>query len=275
MPIPVYVSTGTFITRKNGRNFRLVESVGPMLHADGFEFLMFDSWNDRIREIRSFLKQSGASFPVMHPDKAIGDALSVHGAAGEEEAVRILSRDLETALAIGAKKMVLHLWNGPEADKRFDEILPAARRLFELSQSAGVELTVENVISAECLALQRLKALSEFDSRFTFTYDTKMAHLKNENALLEKDEWKFLFSENKVTHLHVNDSSVSRHSGGRLTVLHMGEGDVDFISFFRHLKNMRYNGTATVESTSVNDDGTCDTEKLNRTLDRVREGLNP
>ena len=135
-------------------------------------------------------------------------------------------------------------------------------------------MTIENVISAEHLALERLRSLALYDSRLTFTYDTKMAHLKSENALLSKDEWQFLFKDRKISHLHINDSSVSRHSGGRLTVLHMGEGDVDFESFFRLVRQSSFAGTATVESTSVRDDGSIDAEKLNRTLTRVREMLN-
>jgi len=274
MNIPVYASTGAFITRKNGRNIRLVETVAPLIAADGFEFLMFDSWNDQIGEIRSVLKNAPVSFPVIHTDKSIGDALSEKGRDGEDDAVRILSRDIETALFIGAKKLVVHLWNGPSADRRFDEFLPAASRLFSLAESAGLEMTIENVISSEHLALERLRSLALYDSRLTFTYDTKMAHLKNENALLSENEWQFLFKDQKITHLHVNASSVSRHSGGRLTVLHMGEGDVDFESFFRLVRQSSFAGTATVESTSVRDDGSIDAEKLNRTLTRVREMLN-
>ena len=274
MNIPVYASTGAFITRKNGRNFRLVETVAPKICADGFEFLMFESWNDIIGEVRSVLKNAPVSFPVVHLDKSIGDALSEKGAGGEDDAVRILSRDIETALIIGAKKLVLHLWNGPFADRKFDEILPIASRLYDLAESAKIEMTVENVISAEFLALERLKALSDADSRLTFTYDTKMAHLKNENALLDDDKWRFLFEDQKISHLHVNDSSVSRHSGGRLTVMHMGEGEVNFESFFGVVKKYAFSGTATVESTSVRDDGSVEIEKLNQTLIKAKAGLN-
>ena len=271
--LPVYASTGAFITRKNGRNIRLVETVAPEIHADGFEFLMFDSWNDNIGEIRKILKNAPVRFPVMHLDKAIGDALSERGADGEDDAMRFLSRDIETALAIGAKKLVLHLWNGPSADDRFDAMLPAASRFFDLAKSAQLELTIENVISRSFTSLERLRTLSEYDSRLVFTYDTKMAHLKNENALLKDDEWRFLFSDHKISHLHVNDSSVLRHNGARLAVLHMGEGDVDFESFFGIVKETGFSGTLTVESTSVREDGTVEVEKLNNTLSKVRAFL--
>ena len=74
--IPVYASTGAFVTRKNNRNYRLIGPVGEQMHADGIEFLMFDSWNDEIREIRSYLKSTGHAFPVLHMDKSIGEILS-------------------------------------------------------------------------------------------------------------------------------------------------------------------------------------------------------
>ena len=76
MPVPVYASTGAFVTRKNNRNYRLIGPVGEKMHADGFEFLMFDSWNDEIRDIRKYLKSTSLSFPVLHMDKSIGEILS-------------------------------------------------------------------------------------------------------------------------------------------------------------------------------------------------------
>lgn len=272
--IPVYASTGSFVTRKNNRNYRLIGPVGDQMQIDGFEFLMFDSWNDEIREIRSYLNSTGHSFPVLHMDKSIGEILSEKGKGGFEEALRLFERDLETAVAIGSKTLVLHLWNGRHSDAHFEESLPIASKFASLSESASVALAIENVIPRTELSVDRLIAMSEYDDRLRFTYDTKMAHLKNENPLLEKDPYRRLLTDKKIIHFHMNDSNPDLFYDGRLQVLHMGEGTVDFDSIFSLLKKTDFSGTITVESTSVERDGTPQTQKMKGTVVAVRNAVN-
>lgn len=272
--IPVYASTGAFVTRKNNRNYRLIGPVGEKMLIDGFEFLMFDSWNDEIRDIRNYLNSTGHRFPVVHMDKSIGEILSEEGKNGFEKALRLYERDVETAAFIGADKLVLHLWNGRHSDAHFDESLPIAARFSEIARSASIELTIENVIPKTELSVDRLIAMSEFDPSLTFTYDTKMAHLKKENPLLEKPPYRALLTDKKITHFHMNDSDPDLFYDGRLQVLHIGEGTVDFASTFRLLHETGYSGTVTVESTSVERDGTPQIEKMNKSLIAIRKAVN-
>ena len=72
----------------------------------------------------------------------------------------------------------------------------------------------------------------------------------------------------------MNDSNPSLYYDGRLQVLHIGEGTVDFNSVFALLKKTAYSGTVTVESTSVERDGTPQIEKMNKSLLTIREALN-
>ena len=274
MPIPVYASTGAFVTRKNNRNYRLIGPVGEKMCADGFEFLMFDSWNDEIKEIRSYLKSTGHVFPVLHMDKEIGEILSEKGESGLSQSMRLFERDLETAVAISAKKLVLHLWNGKYSDAHFDESLPIASEFCALATSAGVTLSIENVIPKTEKSIDRLLDMTAFDDRLLFTYDTKMAHLKNENPLLASEKYRPLLTDKKIVHFHMNDSDPNVYSGGRLQVLHIGEGTVDFKAVFALLKETGYDGTVTVESTSVDPDGTPQTEKMNRSILAIRNALN-
>lgn len=274
MKIPVYASTGAFVTRKNNRNYRLIGPVGEKMLADGFEFLMFDSWNDEIGEIRKYLKSTGHRFPVLHMDKSIGEILSEKGREGETESTRLFMRDLETALAIGAETMVLHLWNGRHSDAHFEDSLPIAQKFNELSKSAGLTLAIENVIPKTELSVDRLLAMSEFDDTLHFTYDTKMAHLKNENPLLKTEKYLPLLTNRKIVHFHMNDSDPNLFYDGRLQVLHMGEGTVDFEDIFALFKKTAFSGTVTVESTSVERDGTPQTEKMNKTLVAIRQAVN-
>ena len=271
--VPVYVSNGAFITRYNGRDYHLLDTIGSRLEADGIEFLMYESWNDDIKNIRRFAKGLSVAFPTLHIDKDFGESLSEGGLEARDRALSILRRDAETALEIGSKKLIAHLWNGPCSDSRFDEVRGVAADAMEYCGKLGLEFTVENVACRRNLALTHLEELSRSCPGITFTYDTKMAFLHGENELLGSDRWSWLLSEGHITHLHVNDSRM-QDMGGRLPILHMGEGDVDFAAFFALLKKHGYSGTATVESTTVNQDGFVDIDKLNRTLAAVRRGLN-
>ncbi|MBQ3078925.1 MAG: sugar phosphate isomerase/epimerase [Clostridia bacterium] len=272
--IPVYASTGAFITRKNNRDYHLIAKTAPRLHADGVEFMMYESWDGMEGEIARELKENRVSVPVMHMDKTIGDVLSEGGGGAVREAVRRAERDIKTAAFLGAEKLVLHLWNGPLSDGRFDLCLSALPNLYEISKREGILLTVENVICKSGPALLRLLEIKNAFEDACFTYDTKMAHLRGENEMLGTNEFSHILSSGAIRHLHVNDSSLSQHALGRLMVLHPGEGDVDFKAFFSLVKEAGFTGSATVESTSVNEDGSVQIDKLNKSLAFARLGLN-
>ncbi len=271
--IPVYVSNGAFITRYNGRDFHHIEKYAPLLECDGIEFLMYCVWNEEVRSLRRFLRNSGLFFPVMHLDKEIGETLSRDGLDGKEEALRIFERDLETAEEIGSRKLVLHLWNGPFSDTHYDEILSLYADMHDMAARRGLLLTTENVTCIRNVCLDHLKRMHALFPFARFTYDTKMAELHGENELLAEDEYVDLLASGAISHLHLNDTLPSA-AKDRLPIMHIGDGCVQFDSFFTLLKKYRYSGTATVESTSVYEDGQVDIDKLNRSLRTVRERLN-
>lgn len=274
MAIPVYASTGAFVTRANGRNFHLIPQIAPLLDCDGLEFMMYESWAGQEKEIAAELRDSGVRFPSMHLDKRIGEALSTEGMAARDEALSIMKRDLKTASTIGARLLVLHFWGGPPADERFDETKALYPVLDEMARDAGMTLAVENVARSNVPALVRLRALRELCPGLSVTYDTKMAQLKGENERLRERENRWLFGDGHVKHLHVNDTDMEHISGGRMPVLHIGDGCVCFDEFFQYVRENAFCGTAVVESTSTRPDGSVDTEKMNQSLRRVREALN-
>lgn len=271
--IPVYVSNGAFITRNNGRDYRLIGKYPALLDADGVEFLMYFVWQDAVEELRRFLKSTQFYFPVTHMDKQIGETLSERGLEGKADALKLFERDLVTACEIGSQKLVLHLWNGPCSDSRFDETLGVCEDMLNMAQKRGTELTVENVTCKQNLSLDHLAKLKALFPAMRFTYDTKMAHLHGENALLGSEKYVSLLKDKAISHLHVNDTLVDC-SQPRLPIMHIGDGQVDFGAFFSLIRACGYSGSATVESTSVNSDGSVNVEKLNRSLARVRRELN-
>lgn len=271
--IPVYVSNGALITRYNGRDYHLLPGLVRQLDADGVEFLMYESWADQVSDIRRFLCAEKLDFPVVHADKKIGDLLSEFGAEAAGEAKALLERDACTADALGAKKLVVHLWNGPFSDSRFSDALPVIDGFLQIASRRGLLLTIENVTCRENRSLDHLCEMAARYPALRFTYDTKMAVLHGENLLLEKEPYRFLMQQGLISHLHLNDSRID--GGTRLPILHIGQGIVDFERFFRFAADCGFSGTATVESTSVNTDGTVNLDRLNESLRRIRAGLNP
>ena len=270
--IPVYVSNGAFITRYNGRDYHLTARYAPELHADGLEFLMYQVWDSETDALRRFLKGTSLSFPVMHVDKHIGEILAQDGCNGREEAFRLFTRDIITANEIGARKLVMHLWSGPYSDAQFAYSMTLLPEMYEICEKHGLLLTVENVTCKENICLDHLAEIANAYPFARFTYDTKMAYLHGENSLLEDKKYRWLLKN--TAHLHINDSASGDIGGGRSPILHIGDGEIDFDAFFGLLRCESYNGTATVESTSVLEDGSVNIEKLNRSLDRVRRELN-
>lgn len=69
----ILCSTGALIGRPNGRDFYLLKDLAIQLACDGFEFMMYSSWYEKIHEIIDFFNMSGFCIPVMHCDKHIGE----------------------------------------------------------------------------------------------------------------------------------------------------------------------------------------------------------
>lgn len=271
--IPVYASNGAFITRHNGRDYRLIAKYAPMIECDGFEFLMYFVWQDEVREVRRFLKNTRFSYPVTHMDKQIGETLSEYGLEARDTALRIFRRDLDTAEEIGSQKLVLHLWNGPYSDANFEGSAKLLPEMYDLAERRGMTLTVENVTCIRNVCLDHLNAMRALYPFARFTYDTKMAQLHGENELLAQDNYIELLKSGAISHLHVNDTSPTPEMD-RLPIMHIGDGIVKFDAFFALLKQAGYSGTATVESTSVHTDGSVDIGKLNRSIKTIKENLN-
>lgn len=269
----VLCSTGALITRFNGRDPRLLAGFAPYIGCDGFELMLYPSWNEggKLERYIDFLRGSGLKFPVLHADKQIGELLSMGGEDNVREADRRFEANCRAAAAVGSGLMVLHLWGGPASDKHIENNIAALGGYMALANELGITLTVENVICSMRSPLANMRSVLENYPEALFTFDTKMAEFHRElNASLE---WEPLFYGGRAAHLHVNDYGGGYMDFNDLRVLHVGDGHADFVPFFDKVRAVGYSGWATVEATSVRRDGSIDFEKLNRTLRRVKKEL--
>jgi len=264
--IKILCSTGCLCTMRNGRDHTLIGKTAPFLHADGFEFMIYGSWYDSWQKIRDDILEMNVNIPVVHVEKRIGERITL----GEiDEARRCFDINVQMAAALGAKKLVMHLWDGRPSDSNIGVNYAEYAVLRDMAAEKGILLTVENVVCINSTPLDHLAQLNEMYPDISFTYDFKMAQFHGQVEKTFSDEYAWLWN-GPVKHVHFSDFGGDVMEWSALRSLHPGEGRIDFAYICENLKRVGYDGYITIESTSVNEDGTIQIEKLNRSIDLIR-----
>lgn len=286
----ILCSTGALLGKGNNRDYRLLEKLAGQLQCDGYEFMMYSSWYEEWEALAGYLADLGLHMPVLHADKRIGETISQDGAddmQSEENGTEVHSEAYNTALEkfrincelarrIGSGSLVLHLWGGMASDQHFEHNLKAYSELRDIADGYGLELLVENVVCNRENPLKHLCQLAEEYSEIGFVWDTKMAAFHQEETLLYRQEYAWLWQQGHIRHYHVNDYGGGYMDWGSTigrAVLPMGAGHIDFDAFFRHIRHTGYDGSFTVEATAFSEDGFVDVEMLNQCFKRIRQGL--
>lgn len=264
----VLCSTGAIITRKNQRNYHLLNTIVPQTHCDALEFMMYQSWHEESSALMNAL--SGYSVPVFHMTKQIGEWVSEGKLA---DALALFRADCALAAAMGAGMLVLHLWSGRASDQHFERNLAAYPVLREAAERHGLLLTVENVVCNCREPMSRLQQLADAYPDVSFTWDTKMAafHSQQEALYLAENDWLLP----RIRHFHVNDYAGGHMDWANLSARPLGTGRIDFDRFFAFVRQSGYPGDFTCEATAVNDDGSIRYDELNRSLDKIRKEAAP
>lgn len=264
----IFCSTGALIGRPNGRDFTLLRHCADRIRCDGFEFMLYESWYDKLETLRPFLKSLPVSFPTFHIEKQVGERISRNEPGDTEEALRLFAVNCALAKELGAKLLVLHLWNGIHSDRDIAHNIACYLALNAIAEQYGLLLTVENVVCNHADPLTHLKELAAAYPDIRFTFDTKMAQFHRQLEALYLPENRFLVPH--IAHIHANDYDGDYMDWANLRVRHIGEGKVDFDRFFSFLKDTGYAGDITVECTSFDQTGAWDLNKLNRSIEKVR-----
>lgn len=262
----VYCSTGCVLGVANGRDYHLLRDILPKIHCDGYELMFYAAWYDRVPDFVDTVHSLGVNFPTFHCDKRIGELLAEENFA---EAFRLFEINCQIAQGVGAKIMVIHLWNGIISDTNISANFSAYPALHNIADKHGLMLCVENVLSHDLSPLTLWHKLLETSPDANFVYDTKMAEFDRENDVCFDPEHIGLWQ--KVKHMHINDRAGAYRDWSSIKALHIGEGTVDFEHIFEGLKRVGYKGNFTVEANSMNPDGTIRVDDLNRSIAAVRE----
>lgn len=265
----ILCSTGALIGRPNGRDFTLLEKCVERLECDGYEFMMYGAWHDKIDGLKSFISKLSASFPVFHIEKDVGNLISRDSDGDVEAALALFEKNCALASVLGSEKLVLHLWGGLDSDKNIANNIRAYKHLRSISDSYGLVLTIENVVCNRVDPMSHLAELAKAYPDIRFTFDTKMAEFHNQLDLIYQKENQWLLPS--ILHMHINDYGGGYMDWENLRTLHIGEGHIDFDKLFAFLKEMNYQGDFTVEATSFDQSGAIDYDALNRSFAKIRE----
>ena len=263
----IYLSTGTFTGRINGRNLRLLANHFPEFDCDGFEYMVFEDSYGELDTILPLYK--GIRIPVVHSDKEIGDLLSTDGEDAFCEAEKRLMANLFIAEEVGAQKMVLHGWGKPDSDANPKRTVERILRLVSIAKRRGIDLLCENCCCKNGDPLAMFDHLLAADSTLHFIFDTRPAQFHRQiSQTFASDAFK-----KHAVHMHIND-----YAGGykEWTALYPipqpGEGNIDWEFVFSALRDMNYAGSITLEAPSMLREGV-DSATLNRSLAFIRDHL--
>lgn len=258
----ILCSTGAIIGMPNGRNYRLLETFTPQLNCDGFEFMMYSTWYDQVDALVNYLNGLRLHIPVMHCEKNIGEAVS----RCDTDAIPRFALNCDIARRIGAKTLVMHLWDGLTSDSCIENNISAYGPLRQIAAEHGLELLIENVVCSGQDPLTHWRALQARYPDVRFIFDTKMAQFHRQIDQLYTSDF-------DVRHYHINDFSGGYMDWKSLRTLPIGHGDIDFDRFFAHIRSTNYDGTFTVESTAFNREGIVDLDMLNECFRKIRKYL--
>ena len=264
----ILCSTGCLLGRPNGRDFNLLKHIAPKLKCDGLELLMYDTWYGKEKELVSVVSRLPLPTVVFHLEKSIGELVSHRRL---NDALDNMEANCATAQAVGAEKLVLHLWNGIISDKNIEYNMECYKYLEEIAGKHALVLTVENVVCSEKSPMAHLVSLAEKYPHINFTYDTKMADFHKEQDLIFDPNYRHIV--NRFAHFHINDRAGEYKDWSNLRVLHIGKGNIDFDPIFKLIKEINYQGDFTTEATSFDAQGQINLEALNRSLERLRARL--
>lgn len=269
----IICSTGAIIGRPNGRNYHLLETVCPQLDCDGFEFILYNTWYDEIDVLMPYLKSLRLKIPVIHCEKTLSEHITRGGEEELREAFRLMEINCWMAAELGAKKMVLHLWNGVISDSHFENNLKAYPDLRETAERYGLDLLVENVICRQDPMSHWVELYQHYPD-IHFVFDTKMADFHRQLPLLYSEDYAWLWREGHIRHYHVNDYGGDYMDWNNLKVLALGKGHIDFGLFFDFVFKTDYEGDFTFEATGFDLQGIVHPDLLNDQFALARTYLN-
>lgn len=254
--------------RANGWNHRLFIENGKEIEADGFELMMVKAYYEKLAAVLHDAEKSGLTFGVIHAEKDIGYYLG-GDEADRAEALRLFRINCEAGRAIGAEKLVLHLWSGPRSDCDLAKNLLMLDSLYETAEGHGIRLLIENVPCACHDPIENLGKVLEKRPSAQFVYDVRFGAFHEQNDRIVSSG---ALTDGRIDHIHISDYVGPPHDFASLRpILHLGKGIIGMERLLpRILKD--YHGSLTLESPEILEVG-CAVDMINRDLAYIKKFL--
>jgi sugar phosphate isomerase/epimerase len=262
--VRVLCSTGAVTRHPTRPGSRLVADVRG-LPCDGFELSIYPGWVDDAERVAEELAELELPFETAHAEKAVGARLS----EGDESAVERLAGSARIASRVGARLLVLHLWELPLGDRHFERNLALLPACADVAERHGLTLGIETIPCSVGSPLANVAKAVEREPRCVAVLDTEFLAFHGElDAAAEAGL--------PVGHVHLKDfAGQLRNEDPRTRYLLPGEGNLDLDGFLRRLRVDGYDGAVTLEASAVDPDGRLDRGRLaeiGEALRRLRSG---
>jgi hypothetical protein len=120
---PLLCSTGAIARGPQATAESRVLHYGPHLAVDALEVMIYASWYGRLDAIAGRFRAMCHPIRVTHGEKAIGPDLVADDGAVRTRAFARFEDNCRFTAAVGADRIVLHLWGLPDGDARVDQQL--------------------------------------------------------------------------------------------------------------------------------------------------------
>lgn len=260
-----YVSTGTVVGKANGYDHRVITGDFSRLSCDGFEIMILPAWYGKLDAIAEDLRSASLNMPVVHFDKEIGMTLAEGNKYLISGAMARFEQNALFAEKVGAEKCVFHLWGGPKSDSNIDAAIGLLPEMRRICSEHGIRLMIENIPCVYSDPLSIWKKIAAVIPDMPFIFDTRFGAFHAQYMdIFASSVWK------SVCHIHISSYSGGKNEWGLIRpILHPGEGTVDFDHLISNMPH--YAESVTLESPVLAPDGTIDLEKLQRSVDYLKE----
>ena len=263
----VLCSTGALTRHPDATDHKRILEHAPRLSST-VELAVYEAWYGHLDEVVEDLRSSELAFPVVHADKGIGSLLG----GDEDEAEDALARlevNLRAAAALGAKTLVVHLWELPNSDRELERNLERLPACLDTAEAYDIAFAAETIPGTFGTALANLRLAVERDRRCRLTLDTEF--LGFHGQLGESLEADWLWSDNRVRHVHIKDFDGRMRDGNGRRYLLPGEGSLDLKGFLGALVERKYSGAITLEASALTESGELDEARLEQIAAVVRD----
>lgn len=265
-------STGAISRGPDATSESRVTRYGPRLAADGLEVMIYATWYGNLDAIASRFRAVGRPMPVTHGEKSIGPDLVSSDTAIRDRAIIRFDENCRFTAAIGADRIVLHLWGLPDGDALIDRQLEDLPRLLDIADRHAVTLAVEAIPCVVSDPLSVIQRVIETDGRVRVTIDTEFLAMHGQLDAVFAARW--LWANGSVVHIHIKDfDGQLLDQRGRRRYLLPGLGTIDFERWFASLAETGYQHAITLEAPVVDDTGHVDVDAANASLDGLRERI--